>query len=283
LRHSNSGIDEVTGIPLRVKRMESGKTRRLRRIMRDDAKSFIIAMDHGITLGPVRGLEDMQAAVNHVVSGGADAVLFHKGIAKHVNTHGAGMIIHVSASTKLGGKPNLKVGVCTVEEAVRLGADAVSAHTNIGSLEEDQMLEFLGSLSEQCDSFGMPLLAMMYPRGPNVKNENEFEAVAHAARIGAELGADVVKTVYTGDRESFRKVVQSCPVPVVVAGGPKMTTDMEVLELAESSMKAGAAGLSFGRNVFQHSNPQSISRALSAIVHNGASAKDAAKHLVSSL
>ena len=259
--------------------MESGKTRRLRRVMRNDSKSVIIAMDHGITLGPVRGLEDMQATVDRVLSGGADAVLFHKGIAKHVDTRGSGMIIHVSASTKLGSKPNLKVGVCTVEEAVRLGADAVSAHINVGSLEEDQMLELLGALSEQCDSFGMPLLAMMYPRGPNIKNENEFEAVAHAARIGAELGADVVKTVYTGDIDSFRKVVQSCPVPIVVAGGPRMTTDMEVLELGENCMKAGAVGLSFGRNVFQHNNPEHMSRALSAIVHDGASAKDAAKHL----
>ena len=105
------------------------------------------------------------------------------------------------------------------------------------------MLEFLGSLSEQCDSFGVPLLAMMYPRGPNIKNENEYDVVSHAARIGAELGADVVKTVYTGDTNSFRRVVQGCPVPVVVAGGPRMKTDMDVLELGESSMKAGAAGL----------------------------------------
>ena len=260
--------------------MESGKTRRLRRIMKADSKTFIIAMDHGVTLGPVRGLENMQHAVNQVVGGGADAVLFHKGIAKHVDTLGSGLIIHVSASTKLGGKPNLKVGVCTVEEAVRLGADAVSAHFNIGSLEEDEMLEYLGHLSEECDSFGMPLLGMMYPRGPNVKNENEFEAVAHAARIGAELGADVVKTVYTGDPESFRKVVLSCPVPIVVAGGPKMTSDMEALELGEASMKAGAAGLSFGRNVFQHNSPQSMSKALTAIVHGGATAEEAAQHLV---
>ena len=259
--------------------MESGKTRRLRRIMRDDSKSFIIAMDHGVTLGPVRGLENMQETVKRVVSGGADAVLVHKGIAKHVDTHGSGLIIHVSASTKLGGKPNLKVGVCTLEEAVRLGADAVSAHINVGSEEEDKMLEFLGSLSEQCDSFGIPLLAMMYPRGPNIKNENEYEVVSHAARIGAELGADVVKTVYTGDTDSFRRVVQSCPVPVVVAGGPRMKTDMDVLELGESSMKAGAAGLSFGRNIFQHDRPQAMSRALAAIVHEHASAKDASRLL----
>lgn len=262
--------------------MESGKTRRLRRLVRGDSKTFIIAMDHGVTLGPVRGLEDMQKAVDAVLAGGADAVLFHKGIAKHVDTRGSGLIVHVSASTKLGGRPNLKVGVCTVEEAVRLGADAVSAHYNIGSLEEDRMLESLGQLSEECDSFGMPFLAMMYPRGPNIKNENEFEVVAHAARIGAELGADIVKTVYTSEPDTFRRVVQSCPVPVVVAGGAKMTTDMDVLELGENSMRAGAAGLSFGRNVFQHDSPQSMSRALAAIVHDRATAKDAAKLLVGS-
>ena len=259
--------------------MESGKTRRLRRIMRTDSKSFIIAMDHGVTLGPVRGLENMQETVKRVVSGGADAVLVHKGIAKHVDTQGSGLIVHVSASTKLGGKPNLKVGVCTLEEAVRLGADAVSAHINIGSEDEGKMLEFLGSLSEQCDSYGIPLLAMMYPRGPNIKDENEYEVVSHAARIGAELGADVVKTVYTGDTNSFRRVVQSCPVPVVVAGGPRMKTDMDVLELGESSMKAGAAGLSFGRKVFQHDKPEAMSRALAAIVHEHANAKDASRLL----
>ena len=259
--------------------MESGKTRRLRRIIRDDSKTFIIAMDHGVTLGPVRGLENMQETVKQVVKGGADAVLVHKGIAKHVDTHGTGLIVHVSASTKLGGKPNLKVGVCTVEEAIKLGADAVSAHINIGTEEEDRMLEFLGELSQQCDTFGMPLLAMMYPRGPSIKNENEYEVVSHAARIGAELGADVVKTVYTGDTESFRRVVQACPVPVVVAGGPTMKTDMDVLALAENSMKAGAAGLSFGRNVFQHKSPEAMSKALAAIVHEGANAKQASRQL----
>lgn len=251
----------------------------MRRIIRNDSKTFIIAMDHGVTLGPVRGLEDMQQTVKNVVAGGADAVLVHKGIASHVNTEGTGLIVHVSASTKLGSKPNLKVGVCTVEEAVRLGADAVSAHINIGAVEEEQMLEFLGNLSRECDSYGMPLLAMMYPRGPTVKDENGFEYVTHAARIGAELGADVVKTVYTGDVESFRKVVQGCPVPVVVAGGAKTNTDLDVLQLAEDSMKAGATGLSFGRNVFQHNNQHKMSKALASIVHEGANAKDAAKFL----
>lgn len=259
--------------------METGKTRRLRRIIRSDSKTFIIAMDHGVSIGPVQGLEDMQSTVKRVVSGGADAVLVHKGIARHIDCQNAGLIVHVSASTKLGAKPNLKVGVCTVEEGIKLGADAVSAHINIGAQEEDQMLQFLGALSEECDSYGMPLLAMMYPRGPSIKSEHELEVVSHAARIGAELGADIVKTNYTGDLETFRQVVRGCPVPVVVAGGPKMKTDLDVLELAENSVKAGAAGLSFGRNVFQHKDPESMTKALAAIVHQGKSAQDAAKIL----
>ena len=125
----------------------------------------------------------------------------------------------------------------------------------------------------------MPLLAMMYPRGPNIKNDHEYSVVAHAARIGAELGADIVKTVYTGDVESFRQVIKSCPVPIVVAGGAQMNNDKEVLRLAEDTMKAGAAGLSFGRNVFQHSKPELISKALASVVHARTSASDAFKIL----
>ncbi len=265
-----------------VNNVESGKTRRMRRIFRGDKKTFVIAMDHGVTLGPVQGLENMQETVNRVVNGGVDAILVHKGIAKHVNVQNASLIIHVSASTILGGKPGLKVGVCTVEEAVRLGADAVSAHINIGDQDEGSMLEFLGALSAQCEAYGMPLLAMMYPRGPKIQSEHGVEVVSHAARIGAELGADIVKTNYTGDIESFRRVIRGCHVPVVVAGGPRMKTDMEVLELAHDSMEAGAAGLSFGRNVFQHKDQETMSRALTSIIHQGATAKDAANVLASS-
>lgn len=257
--------------------MESGKTRRLRRIIRNDSKTVIVAMDHGVSVGPIRGLEDMQQTVKYVVNGGVDAILVHKGIAKRIDTLGSGLIVHVSASTSLGTKPNLKVGVCTVEEAISLGADAVSTHVNIGSDEEGVMLEYLGSLSKQCDSFGIPLLSMMYPRGPNIKNDHEVGVVSHAARVGAELGADIVKTVYTGDPDSFRRVVKSCPVPIVVAGGPHMNNDMEVLELAENSIKAGAIGLSFGRNIFQHARPEAMSKALAAIVHEGDTAKAAFK------
>ena len=120
---------------------------------------------------------------------------------------------------------------------------------------------------------------MMYPRGPKIQNEHAPEVVAHAARIGAELGADIIKTNYTGNIETFKTVVESCPVPVVIAGGPKCKSLQEVLQTTSDALKAGAAGLSIGRNVFQCESPTQIVKALSAIVHQDASVEQALKIL----
>jgi fructose-bisphosphate aldolase/2-amino-3,7-dideoxy-D-threo-hept-6-ulosonate synthase len=141
------------------------------------------------------------------------------------------------------------------------------------------MLQKLGRVADECDIYGMPLLAMMYPRGPKIQSEHAVNVVAHAARLGAELGADIIKTNYTGDIETFKTVVESCPVPVIIAGGPKCKTEQEILQTAYESIKAGGAGLSIGRNVFQHENPTRIVRALSAIVHKGVSVEQALKIL----
>ena len=119
----------------------------------------------------------------------------------------------------------------------------------------------------------------MYPRGKNIANPNDVEVVAHAARAGAELGADIIKTNYTGDPDSFRKVVKGCPVPVVIAGGPKTETDMEFLKMIEGALQAGARGVAIGRNVFQHKDPVKMTRAISAIVNKGKNADEAIKIL----
>jgi fructose-bisphosphate aldolase/2-amino-3,7-dideoxy-D-threo-hept-6-ulosonate synthase len=166
-----------------------------------------------------------------------------------------------------------------VEEAQRIGADAVSVHVNVGAEQEDKMLVKLGRVADDCDKYSVPLLAMMYPRGPKIQNEHAVEVVAHAARLGAELGADIVKTNYTGDIKTFKEVVQGCHVPVIIAGGPKVETVQEVLQMVYDSTKAGGSGLSIGRNVFQHENPTLMVKALSAIVHHGASVERALKIL----
>lgn len=252
-----------------------GVAKRLGRVFRANRKTVIVPMDHGVTLGPVEGIRDMHHTISQLLEAKVDAFVVHKGIARTVDTGVAGLIIHISASTKYSPDSDRKVRVCSVLEALRLGADAVSVHTNMGALSEAEMLTKLGDVADECHSYGLPLLAMMYPRGPSIQNEHEKSVVAHTARLGAELGADVVKTNYTGDPESFKEVVESCPVPLIIAGGPKAKTDLDVLQMVYEANAAGCAGASIGRNVFQHSDPRNMARALIAIVHEGATVDEA--------
>ncbi|MEM3670827.1 MAG: 2-amino-3,7-dideoxy-D-threo-hept-6-ulosonate synthase [Thermoprotei archaeon] len=256
--------------------MVSGKSIRLNRVLKNN-RMLCVPMDHSVTIGPVDGLKDTWKLINAVAKGGASAVLAHKGVFSTAPAPiPTGSILHVNANTVLGPHPNQKTMVTTVKHAVRLGVDCVSIHVNVGSDEENQMLSDLGRLSDECYDYGIPLIAMMYPRGPRIKDVTT-ELVCHAARIGADFGADIVKTVYTGSVETFRQVVEACPVPVVLAGGPKLSDDLEVLKLARSALDAGALGVTFGRNVFAHPNPESMTRALSAVVYDGASPESAAK------
>jgi predicted phospho-2-dehydro-3-deoxyheptonate aldolase len=255
--------------------MNQGKKRRLARIFKEDNRTVMVPMDHGVTIGPIKGISNMQEIINQLLAGGVDAVVLHKGIANRVNTGNAGLIVQLSAMSNLTPNFNNKVQVCTVTEAVRIGADAVSVHVNVGAEDEDKMLMTLGKVADECDVYGMPLLAMMYPRGPKILNEHAADAVAHAARLGAELGADIIKTNYTGNIVTFKTVVEGCPVPVVIAGGPKCKTTKEFLQTAHDSVKAGSAGFSIGRNVFQHGTPTLMVKALAAIVHGGATVEQA--------
>ncbi|MBN1807317.1 MAG: class I fructose-bisphosphate aldolase family protein [Sedimentisphaerales bacterium] len=262
-----------------------GKKIRLERIIdRNSNRTVIIPMDHGVTVGPIEGLANMRKAISSVVNGGANAILMHKGVVRagHRGTgKDVGLIIHLSAGTSLSPDPNAKELVCTVEEAIKLGADAVSVHINLGAETDKEMLRQLGHVSERCLLWQMPLVAMMYTRGPKIKNEYDVNNVKHAARVGAELGADIVKVVYTGTIESFKEVVNGCPVPVVIAGGPKMNSDEDIFKMAEDALVAGAAGLSIGRNAFQHKTPDKMVKALSKMVHENASVEQAMQYLKS--
>jgi len=255
--------------------MTPGKKKRMGRIFRGDGRTVIVPMDHGVTLGPVRGLVNMQETVDKIIDGGVDGLVLHKGVASRIDTGTTGLIIHLNASTELAPDPNRKIIVCSVEEALRIGADAVSIHINIGAETESEMLSDLGAVADICDELGMPLLAMMYPRGPNISSGHDPELVAHVARLGTELGADIIKTNYTGSSESFEKVTKSCQVPVIIAGGPKVDTMEGFLEMVHSSVESGAAGVSIGRNVFQNENPTLMVRALSSIVHLNATVEQA--------
>lgn len=251
--------------------MHLGKQIRLERIInRVTKRALIVPMDHGVTVGAIDGLVDMRGAVNDMAEGGADAVLMHKGLIRCGHRMGGkdlGLIMHLSASTALSPLSNTKTLVGSVEEALRHGADCVSVHVNLGDPEERCMLADMGRVAEACDCWGMPLLAMMYARGPQITNGYAPEVVAHCARVGVELGADIVKVVYPGNMDSFAEVVEACCVPVVIAGGERMESTSDFLHMVADSIKAGGAGLSVGRNVFQHPNRVALVRALRGIVH----------------
>src|SRR5437870_13164412 len=169
----------------------------MRRVL-SDGKALIAAMDHGVSSGPVAGLEDIRKAVANVAKGGAKAVVLNKGsdrFAKDYFDEILALILHLNASTSLSPRSDRKVAVTRVEEAISYGADAVSVHVNLGGEDDDRMIEDLGTAATACDRFGFPLLAMMYPRGSKIKNPYDVDVVKHVARVGAELGADIVKTL----------------------------------------------------------------------------------------
>ncbi len=254
--------------------MTPGIDARLRRIS-TSGRFLTVPMDHGITMGPVAGLVDLESTVAAVTRGGADSVLTQKGLAEriHPNRNGAGYVVHANASTTVGPDDNDKRQTATAREAVRAGGDAVSFHVNVGSDSEPGQIEGLSSLTREAHDLGLPVLAMAYARGSRVA-EDDPEDLAHAVRFAEELGADVIKTGYSGDAESFGRVCAATAKPVVIAGGSR-GTDRQTVEMVRGAMDAGAAGVSMGRSIFQHEEPELITRAVSAVVHGDAGADTA--------
>ncbi|MFW9864958.1 MAG: 2-amino-3,7-dideoxy-D-threo-hept-6-ulosonate synthase [Candidatus Thorarchaeota archaeon] len=260
-----------------------GKKIRLERIInRETERTIIIPMDHGLTVGPIKGIENnLGEMVNKVALGGANAVLGHVGIPLYAHRgYGPdiGLILHLSGSTSLSPDSNYKVLVNTVLEAVKLGADGVSIHINVGTKSDPEMLETLGRVSRECRDLGMPLVAMMYPRGEGIEDEYDVQVVKIAARVAAELGADIVKTNWTGDPDSFKEVVKGCMAPVIIAGGEKAGMK-EILEITKQSIDVGGAGVAYGRNVFQAEDPTKFVKALYLIVQKDYEVDEAIKEL----
>jgi fructose-bisphosphate aldolase/2-amino-3,7-dideoxy-D-threo-hept-6-ulosonate synthase len=254
--------------------MTPGTTARLARIG-TDGRYLIVPMDHGITMGAVQGLKDIEGTIDAITTGGADAVLTQKGVAPrvHPNKNDAGYIVHLNGSTTIGPDEQDKRLTGTVKEAIRAGADAVSFHINVGSDYEPDQLTELAEVTSDAAEYGMPVLAMAYARGPGVE-EDDPEALGHAVRLAEELGADLVKTGYSGDAESFQHVAESTRLPVVIAGGAK-GTDRETIEMVRGTVDAGGDGVSMGRSIFQHEDPEAITRAVAAVLHDDATVDEA--------
>ncbi|MFI2375513.1 2-amino-3,7-dideoxy-D-threo-hept-6-ulosonate synthase [Streptomyces sp. NPDC018964] len=254
----------------------TGRALRLARLSgHDDGRLLLVPLDHSVSDGPVVTAAGFGGLIREIVDGGADGIVVHKGRARLIDPEmftTCSLVVHLSASTALGPDSNAKVLVGDVEEAVRLGADAVSVHVNIGADTESVQLADLGTVAAACDRWSVPLLAMVYPRGPRLTGPASPEQVAHVANIAADLGADVVKTVFAGPAERMAEAVAASPVPILVAGGA--ADGQSLAEFARTALAAGCRGLAVGRRVFSSRTPGRVVRELADIVHGPAGTPD---------
>lgn len=248
-----------------------GKALRLQRLFRRESGNvFILPMDHSVSDGPIMPAGDVDRMVDIAAESGVDGVVLHKGRVRSIAPHRwrrLCLVMHLSASTRHAADPDAKVLVSSIGDALRLGADAVSLHVNVGSDTEREQLVDLGRAAGLAAAWNLPVLAMMYPRGRGIRDPDDPEVVAHVANLAADLGADVVKVPYTGSMASMRDVVRGCPIPIVAAGGPRRASaDGLLAELAEI-LEAGVRGVALGRNVWGADDPGLVARRVADLVH----------------
>jgi len=270
-----------------------GKQIRMKRLIREKSNSCVIcALDHGMTSPKfLDGLYDIRARAREAIAGGANVFMMSRGAAKgcageFLPPTSLALMLTAAAAGRPSGPLIAVIG--SVEEALRLGADAVVVYTALAGDNEDWMISSLSKIGETCEAMGMPLIAEA--EWPNAyQTLNTFstnlgpEYLKRNARLCAELGADVVKVNWSGDIKSFSEIVRACGgVPVVIAGGP-VISDEELLQRFEKGRDIGAIGCSVGRNIFQHKNPQAITQAISRIFHDKWSAQKALDELKETL
>ncbi len=249
--------------------MDWGMANRVQRLIRPDGHCFFLPIDHGYFQGPTRCLEKPGATIEPLLPF-SDAIFATRGVLRACidSTCDKPIILRVSGGTSMVGKDLAnEILTTSVEEAIRLNAAALGVSVFIGSDHERQTLDNLSRLVNECERYGIPVMAVTAVGKEMEKRQARYLALC--CRIAAELGARVVKT-YWCDRD-FDKVVGGCPVPVVMAGGPKCETEREVFEFVHDGMQNGAIGINLGRNVWQSPHPVAVASALRAIIHEQAS------------
>jgi fructose-bisphosphate aldolase / 2-amino-3,7-dideoxy-D-threo-hept-6-ulosonate synthase len=262
-----------------------GKSLRLRRIVDSQTgTSVMFAFSHGTSAPEVLpGLEEPTRLVEAAAAGGADCVFLAPGLIEAVgevaNGTNLGVAVKVSATASRGGKPYQEILTTSIERSLELGADAVVALIPFAPENEPDVISMTASLGEACGRWGMPFIAEAEYPNSYYGTENFAETwgvpyLKRSARLCAELGADIVKSNWTGSVDTFAEIVESVPVPVVVAGGSRVS-DLDLLQNLHAAREAGAIGCSVGRNIFQHPAPERMVRAIAAVFKDGAGAQEA--------
>lgn len=257
--------------------MDWGLKNRIARLIRPDTgRTVWLAVDHGYFLGPISKLEDPARTIKPLIPF-TDALMLTRGVLRNCVDAGIRIpvIVRVSGGNSIVGPALSNEGIQTsMEEAIRLNASAVAVSIYVGTEHEHQTLLALGELVNEGQRYGMPVLAVTAVGKELEKRDARYLSLC--CRIAAELGAHMVKTYYCDD---FEKVAGSCPVPLVIAGGPKLNTPLDALKLAGDAVRKGAAGVDMGRNIWQSENAVGMIKAIRAIVHENAPVKEAAKLL----
>ena len=245
----------------------TGKQRRLNRILvGPDKRCLLIPMDHAPWLGPVAGIDRPREITQQVIAGGANALLVTPGFLKCVHDvvpSDVAIVLRVSVSAGLSAEALQEVPAVTAITALQHDVDAVAVSVFFGRGGEVSLIRWLGQLMQECAGYGIPVIAEMMPPADAFYDPIK---IAHAARIGMELGADIIKTNYSGDIAQFSQVVCSTVVPIIVAGGPSQSQGDDTLEVARDAVAAGAAGVAFGRRVWQAPDPEGAVRGLREVV-----------------
>lgn len=267
-----------------------GKEVRMSRLVNPKSnKMMAITVDHATSRGiaPLTGLHHVQDTIDKIILGRPDAMTLTKGIAEHCMWNHAGevaMLMKISNYSPVAPTKDTIFG--TVDEAIRMGADAVSMGCmTLGDFQGEQF-EAIGRVSEECMRKGMPLIGHVYPKGESVKPEDRtaWENIAYCVRSTCELGMDIIKTTYTGDPDSMAKVVATVPSTfrIVIQGGDACKTLDDYLQMTREAMDCGVGGVTMGRFVWDYKDVTALVIALRYIIHEGYSVKEA-KELLAQL
>lgn len=273
--------------------MRLGKELRLTRIIRpEDNRSVVVAADHGMALGPIKGIINLEETLKNIVKGGPDAVMLTPGSMNRLGylfkgRSAPGLIMRIDwtnvvrpATYKvLPPRRPTHILLANVKDALHIGADAVMGFFFLGyenDEHEARDYEIIAKLAQECEDVGMPLMVETIPLGPRVTGANYPDLLALAVRMSIEAGADALKIPYSQDKETFSKVVKAAGgAPVFVLGGSKAISDREPLEMLVEALEVGATGVVYGRNVIQSPDPAKMLKMIKAIVHEGKSIGEA--------
>tara|TARA_B000000460_G_C21522228_1_gene396457 strand:+ start:602 stop:1426 length:825 start_codon:yes stop_codon:yes gene_type:complete len=268
-----------------------GKSSRIDTLFNSNDNAFVVAFDHGILMGPIDGIKDIESSVSKVVQGGPDAIQVTPPIAKVISENFLGrnspsLIARLDTSNLWRSSPEPKSGYYTdlfsVKDAVRLNAQAVVTYLLVG-FENDQdeayNLKILSKIAHEAHDYGMPLIIEPLGIAKGYQAVRDKDVISLAVRMATEVGADLLKVDYTGDKSSFREILDSTTCPVMIRGGPKTKTLADSLQMVSDSLEIGANGIVFGRNIWQSDDPTKITKVYSDFVHNNIDINEALKQL----